>query len=176
MMQIDSSRQNLLVAQAQIGKTLERRVAEFEALPKTAAGRFLREMGHSGYLASKDRQVAEMQEYYDLYLQSTKLLAASYAICGNMKTAEETFSGRGTEMVRTVNKNTLNDKITKLEKAMSRNRQQYDKMADEMKRLLDMRKAIQSDELYKAYTVSKRSFEEIMCYIQSDPESEECDA
>lgn len=90
-MQIDSSRQNLLVAQAQIGKTLERRVAEFEVLPKTAIGRFLREMGHRGYLESKDREVAEMQEYYDLYLQSTKLLAASYAICGNMKTAEETF-------------------------------------------------------------------------------------
>ena len=71
MMQIDSSRQNLLVAQAQIGKTLERRVNEFEALPKTASGRFLREMGHSGYLERKDREVAEMQEYYDLYLQST---------------------------------------------------------------------------------------------------------
>jgi hypothetical protein len=90
-MQIDSSRQNILVAQAQIGKTLERRAAEFEALPKTVAGRFLREIVHSGYLESKDCEVAEMQEYYDLYLQSTKLLAASYAICGNMKTAEETF-------------------------------------------------------------------------------------
>ena len=90
-MQIDSSRQNLLVAQAQIGKTLERRVAEFEPLPKTATGRFLRELGHSGYLESRDHEVDEMQEYYDLYLQSTKLIAASYTICGNIKTAEDTF-------------------------------------------------------------------------------------
>ena len=51
-------------------------------------------------------------------------------------------------MARTVNKDALNDKITKLEKAISKNRQQYEKMTAEMKRLLDMRKSIQSDELF----------------------------
>lgn len=89
--QIDSSRQNLLVAQAQIGETLKRRAREFEALPKSGAMRFVREVAHTGYLAEKRREVQEMQEYYDLYLQSTKLLAASYAICGNLTTAEQTF-------------------------------------------------------------------------------------
>ena len=90
-MQINSSRQNILVAQAQIGKTLQRRVAEFEALPKSALRRFFRELVHSGYLAKKDKAVAEMQEYYDLYLQATKLIAASYAMSGNLQTAEESF-------------------------------------------------------------------------------------
>ena len=89
--QIDSSRQNLLVAQAQIEKTLERRAVEFDPLPQTAAMRFMREFFHSGYLAEKKNDVQEMQEYYDLYLQATKLLAASYAICGNLETAEQTF-------------------------------------------------------------------------------------
>lgn len=89
--QIDSSRQNLLVAQAQIEKTLERRAAEFEPVSKYAPVRFARELAHSGYLAEKLRDVGEMQEYYDLYLLATKLLAASYAICGNLQTAEETF-------------------------------------------------------------------------------------
>lgn len=89
--QIDSSRQNLLVAQAQIGETLKRLAREFEALPKSGAMRFAREVAHTGYLAEKRREVQEMQEYYDLYLQSTKLLAASYAICGNLTTAEQTF-------------------------------------------------------------------------------------
>ena len=89
--QIDSSRQNLLVAQAQIEKTLERRAVEFDPLPKAAAIRFMREFFHSGYLAEKKNDVQEMQEYYDLYLQATKLLAASYAICGNLETAEHTF-------------------------------------------------------------------------------------
>ena len=32
-----------------------------------------------------------MQEYYDLYLQATKLIAASYAIGGDLQTAEESF-------------------------------------------------------------------------------------
>lgn len=89
--QIDSSRQNLLVAQAQIEKTLERRAVEFDPLPQAAAMRFMREFFHSGYLAEKKTDVQEMQEYYDLYLQATKLLAASYAICGNLETAEQTF-------------------------------------------------------------------------------------
>ena len=89
--QIDSSRQNLLVAQAQIEKTLERRAVEFDPLPQAAAMRFMREFFHSGYLAEKKNDVQEMQEYYDLYLQATKLLAASYAIRGNLETAEQTF-------------------------------------------------------------------------------------
>ena len=89
--QIDSSRQNLLVAQAQIGKTLERRAIEFQPLSKVAVIRFFREVAHDGYLAEKRRDVQEMQEYYDLYLQATKLLAASYVMCGNLQTAEETF-------------------------------------------------------------------------------------
>lgn len=89
--QIDSSRQNLLVAQAQIGKTLERRAMEFQPLSKVAVIRFFREVAHDGYLAEKRRDVQEMQEYYDLYLQATKLLAASYIMCGNLQTAEETF-------------------------------------------------------------------------------------
>ena len=89
--QIDSSRQNLLVAQAQIARTLERRAAEFEPMPKAAPMRFMRELIHSGYLAEKSREVQEMQDYYDLYLQSTRLLAVSYAMCENMEAAEETF-------------------------------------------------------------------------------------
>lgn len=89
--QINSSRQNLLIAQAQIKETLERRAGEFEPLPKSGLIRFVREVAHSGYLAEKSRDVQEMQDYYDLYLQATKLLAASYAMCGNLETAEQTF-------------------------------------------------------------------------------------
>ena len=100
-LQISSSRQNLLVAQAQIGQTIKRRAGEFEALPKSAPVRFLRELAHSGYLAEKRNEVQELQEYYDLYLQSTKLIAASYAICGDLKTAEESFK-IGEQFMRTI--------------------------------------------------------------------------
>ena len=90
-MQINSSRQNILVAQAQIGQTLQRRVAEFKSLPKVGAVRFFRELVHSGYLSAKDQEVNEIQDYYDLYLHATKLIAASYAISGDLKTAEDSF-------------------------------------------------------------------------------------
>lgn len=90
--QIDSSRQNLLVAQSQIGKTLERRAIEFEPLPKNPLIRFARVLLHDEYNAEKGRAVEEIQEYYDLYLQATNLLATSYALCGNPETAEQTYS------------------------------------------------------------------------------------
>lgn len=89
--QIDSSRQNLLVAQSQIEKALERRAAEFKPLSEMSSVRFLQECLHSGYLAEKSKEVQEMQDYYDLYLQATNLLAASYVMCGNLKTAEQTY-------------------------------------------------------------------------------------
>lgn len=91
-MQIAASRQNLLTAQAQIGKTLERRAVEFTPLSKYAAARFMREYFHSGYLRGKDREVEEIQEYYELYLNATKLIAASFVICSDIPTAEKTFT------------------------------------------------------------------------------------
>lgn len=90
-LQIDSSRQNLLVAQSQVGETLKRRAAEFEPVPKMALIRFARVCRHSGYLAEKDKAVEEIQDYYDLYLQATNLLAASYIMCGDLDTAEQTY-------------------------------------------------------------------------------------
>lgn len=90
-MQINSSRLNLLTAHAQIGQTLQRRVNEFQPVSKHAAVRFMKELSHSGYLTRKDNEVREMQEYYDLYLQATRLIAASYVVCGDLKTAEKTF-------------------------------------------------------------------------------------
>ena len=90
-MQIVASRQNLLTAQAQIGKALERRTSEFAPISKYAAVRFLRESIHSGYLQGKDYEVEEIKEYYDLYLNATKLIAASYVLCSDMPTAGKSF-------------------------------------------------------------------------------------
>lgn len=89
--QIDSSRQNLLLGQAQIAKALERSAEAFQPVSQYALVRFAREMGHSGYLAEKSQEVQEMQDMYDQYLVATKLLAASYVMTGNTQTAEETF-------------------------------------------------------------------------------------
>ena len=60
-----------------------------------------------------------------------------------------------------MSKESLTQKIEKVEKAISRNREQYEKLHQEQK-------AIQSQELLKAISESSRSFEDIMRYIQGD--------
>ena len=89
--QITESRQQIFTAQGQIRKTLERRAGEFAALPKSAPGRFFRVLAKSSYLDEKDLEVSELQDYYELYLEATKLIAASYVMVGDLKTAEQEF-------------------------------------------------------------------------------------
>ena len=71
-------------------------------------------------------------------------------------------------MARKINKDTLGQKISKLETAISRNRQQYDQLTKELKELLDKQKALQSEELMKAVASSSRSYEDILRYIKGE--------
>lgn len=82
---------NINVAQNQIAETFKRRVSEFEALPKSKVGQYFKELLKTGYLDSKIDEYNEIQEYYGLYLQSTKLLAGTYAITGDIENAERVF-------------------------------------------------------------------------------------
>jgi hypothetical protein len=82
---------NINVAQNQILETFKRRVNEFEALPKTAFGQFLREMIKSGYLDGKDIEYGEIQEYFGLYIQATRMLAGAYAAIGDEGNAQRVF-------------------------------------------------------------------------------------
>ena len=76
-------------------------------------------------------------------------------------------------MARNISKESLTQKIEKVEKAISRNREQYQKLTAELEELHQKQKAIQSQELLKAISESPRSFEDIMRYIQGDGEREE---
>lgn len=76
-------------------------------------------------------------------------------------------------MARTISKDTLEQKISKLETAISKNRQQYDQLTKELKELLDKQKAMQREELMKAIADSSRSYEDILRYIKGEtPEDE----
>ena len=76
-------------------------------------------------------------------------------------------------MARMISKDTLEQKIRKLETAISKNRQQYDQLTKELKELLDKQKAMQSEELMKAIADSSRSYEDILRYIKGEmPEKE----
>lgn len=76
-------------------------------------------------------------------------------------------------MARTISKDTLEKKISKLETAISKNRQQYDQLTKELKELLDKQKAMQSEELMKAIADSSRSYEDILQYIKDETSEDE---
>lgn len=76
-------------------------------------------------------------------------------------------------MARTISKDTLEKKISKLETAISKNRQQYDQLTKELKELLDKQKAMQSEELMKAIADSSRSYEDILRYIKGETSKDE---
>ena len=76
-------------------------------------------------------------------------------------------------MARTISKDTLEQKISKLETAIRKNRQQYDQLTKELKELLDKQKAMQSEELMKAIADSSRSYEDILRYIKGERSEDE---
>lgn len=76
-------------------------------------------------------------------------------------------------MARMICKDTLEQKIRKLETAISKNRQQYDQLTKELKELLDKQKAMQSEELMKAIADSSRSYEDILRYIKGETSEDE---
>ena len=74
-------------------------------------------------------------------------------------------------MARNISKESLEQKISKVENAISRNREQYEKLTAELEELHQKQKAVQSEELLKAVADSSRSYDEILRYIQgSDDE------
>lgn len=91
-------RSNLLVAQKQLLQTFKSRVRGFEPLPEGKLSRFWLELTHEGTLRRKDQEFEELQRYYALYLQATQMVAASYAICGQMDAAEQVFIEAEQEM------------------------------------------------------------------------------
>ena len=76
-------------------------------------------------------------------------------------------------MARNITRESLDQKIEKVEKAISKNREQYERLTAELEVLHKKRKAIQSEELLKAIAESARSYDEILKFIQGTPESGE---
>ena len=69
-------------------------------------------------------------------------------------------------MARNISKESLEQKIVKTEKAISKNREQYDRLTAELEELHKKQKAIQSEKLLKAIEESSKSYEEILDFIQ----------
>lgn len=89
--QIVVARGSLQEAQSKIGEVLKDKVEAFRALSKSAVVRFFMECTHDGYLDKRDDEYNEIQDYFELYLQATELLAESYLICGEEDSAASVF-------------------------------------------------------------------------------------
>lgn len=76
-------------------------------------------------------------------------------------------------MARNITRESLDQKIEKVEKAISKNREQYERLTAELEELHQKQKAIQSEELLKAIAESPRSYDEILKFIQGASENEE---
>lgn len=75
-------------------------------------------------------------------------------------------------MARTISKEGLEQKIEKVQSAIAKNREQYDRLTAELEELHNKQKAIQNEELLKAIAESPRSYEEILLFIQGTGEEE----
>lgn len=73
-------------------------------------------------------------------------------------------------MARIISKESLEKKIEKVQMAIARNREEYDKLTAELEELHQKQKAIQNEELLKAIAESTRSYEEILQFIQGKQE------
>ncbi len=76
--------------------------------------------------------------------------------------------------MRRSSEQTLEYKIEQAEAKVTKTREAHEKAVDELKKLYDIRKAYQRDELLKAMKNSSRSYDEILAFITSKevPENE----
>ena len=66
----------------------------------------------------------------------------------------------------------IDERIKISEAALAKAKSKYDAEAAVLKDLLQKKQAIRDQELVEAVTKSKRSFEEILDYIKSDPDAD----
>ena len=86
-------RKSLIDAKHQLGMTLKRRVEEFEPIPEGWLAQWWLAFHHKGVFDRRDDEFQEIQDYYELYLESTKLLAASYVVTNDMEAAKKVYMG-----------------------------------------------------------------------------------
>lgn len=71
-------------------------------------------------------------------------------------------------MARQISMESLEAKIEKAEQNVIRTKKAYDSATRELKKLLDKRDAIRRDEIMAAVTKSKKSYDEILKFLEED--------
>lgn len=84
-------RQSLIDAKYKLGITLKRRIEEFKPLPDGWWAQRWLVFRHKDILNRRDDEVQEIQDYYELFLEATKLIAFSYIQIDEKDTATRAF-------------------------------------------------------------------------------------
>ena len=82
---------NLQLAQNQALASLKTKAEAFTPIPKSPVKHFIEEVKKNGYHRSKDDEFSRVYTYYDMFIESTRLIACSYYTLGDMKSAEMTI-------------------------------------------------------------------------------------
>ena len=91
MDELKAGRNNLQLGCAQIIETVHRRSNEFPKISKNRVMRDLKLFAKSNYYSSLDEEYGKIEDCFGFFLQGTKMLAASYAICGEIEKAKLVF-------------------------------------------------------------------------------------
>lgn len=83
------ARNEINKAQNQIYQTFETKVLSFKPLPSSTIGLYIKEFIDTGYLNKRDDEYTEIQDYYHLYVEATKMLAVLFAVVGDMEMAQK---------------------------------------------------------------------------------------
>lgn len=75
-------------------------------------------------------------------------------------------------MARKTSIEALEQKIEKAQEQVSKTKKQHDEAVKTLSDLLDKRDAMRSDELIKALANSKRTYEELLEFLNTDPEED----
>ena len=73
---------------------------------------------------------------------------------------------------RRIGIDTINQQIEAAQEDVVKTKQKYDIAKDRLKELLDRKKELQAEELISAVVKSKRPYDDIIRYINSEPEKE----
>ncbi len=76
-------------------------------------------------------------------------------------------------MARVTAMQAVEAKIEKAQEAVRKKKKEYDEAIAVLSDLLDKREALRRDELVKAIMKSNRTYEEVMAFLNTEPENEE---
>lgn len=90
---LDLARSKMSEAQRQIGQAFKSRVEQFKPIPKSKHRRWLLEIMSptTSYMKKQDEEFGKLQEYFELYLRATQMLAYSYSVVNDTDNAKDVF-------------------------------------------------------------------------------------